>query len=150
MNIIKRERVIPPEPERTVMETFYIASDGKEFRFKSDCELYEKRLEVERHPVFKSHIKTRTFYEDYMAHLYYFRSEDDYEFWCANIGTRFLSTDHWKEGFGPGWYLFYCVDGGDHADSNYLYKLDEYKKDCRQLLDEWLDDVNGKIAECRD
>ncbi len=145
MNIIKRERVIPPEPERTVTDTIYVASDGKEFRFRSDCELYEKRLVVERHPVFKSRIKTRTFYDDYTAYLYYFRSKEDFEFWRDNIGTKFLNTNHWQDGFGPGWYLFYSIDGGDYADSNYLYKLDEYKEDCRRLLDDWIDDVDIEI-----
>lgn len=147
MNTIVREKIIPPEPERIVTETIYVASDGKEFRFKSDCEAHEKRIEIESHPVFKSRVKARTFYEDNMAWLYYFRSGEDYEFWLDNIGTRYLNRDHWKDGFGPGWYLFYSEDGGDYADSHYLYKLEEYEKDCRQLIDEWSAATWGGIKD---
>ena len=146
MNIIKRERVIPPKPEQTVTDTIYVASDGKEFRFKSECEFYEKQLEVQNHPVFKSWIKARVFWDDYAAGLYYIRNEEDYEFWCANIGTQYLNVDHWEDGFGPGWYLFYSVDGGDYADSRYLYKLDEYEREIRHQFDEWHDDVENRIA----
>lgn len=146
MNIIKRERVIPPEPERTVTDTIYVASDGKEFRFKSECEIYEKQLEVQNHPVYKSWIRARTFWDDYAADLYYIRNEEDYEFWCENIGTQYLNVDHWEDGFGPGWYLFYSVDGGDYTDSRYLYKLDEYEREIRHQLDEWHDDVENRIA----
>ena len=146
MNIIKRERVIPPEPERTVTDTIYVASDGKEFRFKSECEIYEKQLEVQNHPVYNAWIKARTFWDDYAANLYYIRNKEDYEVWCENIGIQYLNVDHWEDGFGPGWYLFYSVDGGDYADRRYLYKLDEYEREIRHQFDNWHDDVENRIA----
>lgn len=147
MTVIQRERVIPPKPAHTVTDTIYVASDGKEFRFRSDCERYEKRLMVESHPVFKSGISARTFYDDIYADLYFIRSEEDYQFFVHNIGTVYLSHESWQDGAGPGWYLFYMEDGGDYADTHYFYKLEEYEKYFRDMLDEWSSDIHERISD---
>ena len=143
MEVVKRERVIP---ECVATYTVYVASDGTEYWTESECEAHEKMLEVHNHPVYKSRIRYRTFYDDYSAELYYLRSEEDFEFWAANIGTKFLEVNQWEEGHGPGWYLFCSVEGGDYADSNYLYKLEEYEKFFREMIDSWSQGVQEEIA----
>lgn len=151
MKKIQKEKVIPPQPEKKIIETVYVASDGKEFRFLSECARYEKQLEVQNHPVFKSKIAgVDTFFDGYSAALYYLRSQEDYEFLCAHTEMRFLEANHWEDGFGPGWYLFYTIDGGDYADDHYLYKLDEYERCIKRQLELWHARIQGKIAEHRE
>ena len=146
MEVLYREETIPPQPEKKITKTVYVASDGKEFLFKSDCELHEKQLKIESHPVFLSRKEVRTFWEDYHATLYYLGSQSDYEFWISNIGTPFLQINNWRDGYGPGWYMFYTIDGGDYADDRYLYKLDEYMKEIQAQLDEWSSEIKNKIS----
>ena len=148
MNIVKREKIIPPQPEKTVEETVYIACDGKEFYSESTCKLYEDTISTKSHPVYKSHIEVHTFFEEHTAHLYYLRSEDDYQFLVSKIiGTRYLNIDQWNYTRKPGWYLYIWTDGGDYADSHDLYLLEEYEKECRDLLREWISTIDEKINE---
>ncbi len=147
MKVIQIEEVIPPQPEKKVTRSYYVASDGKEFLFKSGCELYEKQLEVKNHPVFKSCIGVHTFWDDDLAKLYYFRDQEDYEFWSDNIGVLYFDVNHWENDFGPGWYLFYTIDGGDWEDSHYLYKLDEYERGIKNDLEHWHTEIVNKIAK---
>lgn len=146
MQIVEKEKIIPPQPEKVVKQTVYIASDGKEFSFKSDCELHERNLEIKNHPVFASCITgVRTFGDDYGATLYYLGSQEDYKFWFKHSGAYHLVVNQWDEGYGRGWYLFYTVDGGDHQDDHYLYKLDEYYRGIKQELEDWYDDIERKL-----
>lgn len=146
MEVIYRETTIPPQPEKKITRTVYVASDGKEFLFKSDCELHEKQLEIQSHPVFLSRREARTFWDEYGASLYCLSSQSDYEFWISNIGTPHLRRNHWQEGYGPGWYIFYTIDGGDSDDYRYLFKLDEYINGIHDQVDEWLSEIENKIS----
>ena len=146
MKVVEREKIIPAQPERVVTQTVYVASDGREFYFESDCEQYERDLEIKKHPVFASCITgVRTFGDDYGATLYYLGSQEDYDFWFKHAGAYYLNVNQWNDGCGNGWYLFYSVDGGDYADSHYLYKLDEYYRGIRHELKEWYDDIHRKL-----
>ena len=147
MEVLYREETIPPQPEKKITKTVYVASDGKEFWFKSDCEMYEKILEIQKHPVFASCITgVRTFDDEYGATLYYLGSQEDYAFWLAHAGAYHLCVNQWDEGYGCGWYLYYSVDGGDYADDQYLYKLDEYINKIQDQLDEWRSEIENKIS----
>lgn len=146
MEVVEKKRIIPPQPEKVIDETVYVALDGKEFSFKSDCILYEKKLKIEQHPVFKNRIMGfRTFDDEYFMTLYYIGSQDDYDFWNANIGAYHLVVNNWNDGCGPGWYLFYTVDGGDYSDSHYLYKFEKYYNDIKDDLDLWFKKVSCEI-----
>lgn len=146
MQVVEREKIIPPKPEIVIKQTVYIASDGREFINEVDCKRYERDLEVKKHPVFASCITgVRTFYDDYNATLYYFGSQQDYEFWLAHAGAYYLVVNQWNEGYGCGWYLFYSVDGGDYHDSDYLYKLDEYYRGINRELEEWRNGIMCKL-----
>ena len=148
MQVVEREKAIPPQPEKVVKQTVYVASDGKEFFFESDCELYKRNLEIKNHPVFASCITgVRTFGDDYGATLYYLGSQEDYKFWLAHSGAYHLVVNQWNDGCGRGWYLYYSVDGGDYQDDHYLYKLDEYFYEIRHELEYWYADIKNKLPD---
>ena len=142
MTIIQKEETIP---ERKVTRTTYVASDGKEFMFRSDCEVYEKRLAIDSHPVFSTSIAARTYPDDYSARLYNIRSKEDYDFFIAHVGIYSWSVNQWGD-FGPGWYLCYSVDGGDYADYNYLYNYKAYKDMLLEEYAEWMRETDNIIG----
>ena len=148
MIVVEREKIIPPQPERIVRKTVYIASDGEEFSSECDCERYERNLEIKKHPVFSSCVTgVETFFENYCATLYYLGSQEDYKFWLKNMGVVNFVVNQWNDGYGKGWYLFYSVDGGDHSDVHYLYNLREYWYMIKRELDNWYNDIKHKLPD---
>ena len=112
-------------PEHTVESVVYVAQDGKEFVWQSECERYEERLKVLSHPVMVSRVD-----DIYLpgsgsnASLYHFTSDDDYKFFIHHCGQ--CCTDYGE--YGPGWYLYYETSDGDY-DDQWLLHLDTYIKE---------------------
>ena len=129
MKVVEKEVQVPA---RTYTEKKYVATDGREFIFESDCLRYEKQLEIESHPIYKTAIKNaETFYENYRATLYYISSRENYDFFKETQGIDVEKEYYFNSDFnkcGPGWYLCHIEDGGDYPDDTYLWNYDAYEK----------------------
>lgn len=130
------------EYDRDVVD--YIASDGKVFMDQDACLMYEKRLEIESHPVFRSRREITLWPDDKYAALYYLRSEEDHN-WLKQhcLCEKSIQDDFAK--FGPGFYIAVNVDGGDSSDvyrlhhANYYIhilelELDNFQNDLKDLM----------------
>ena len=150
MKIIEKERSVPAW---TYIETMYIASDGKEFTSKDACLRYEKQLEIESHPIYKSSIKdVYTFEDEHYVTLYYISNQEYYEYFKETQGiknNRHFDSDFEK--YGAGWYLFYTVDGGCtiNGDDFFLYNYDAYEKDIEARWSEYKEDIRLKMKQKR-
>lgn len=133
-------------PAKTYTKSKYIAEDGTEFDFKDACLRYEARLRVENHPVFKSRIKeVWTCGYEYSASLFYISSDDDFDFLKENMSRGDWHSDYTT--YGAGWYIYYCVDGGDYADDLYLYNYLNYEEEMERDFFAWKSDMRKYIGE---
>ena len=139
-----------PAQERT--ETVYVAFDGKEFNSKKACEYYEFKEKINSHFIYQTEISSSEFYESQVGSLFYLRNEGDYNFLLEskgikkNYGCGYCLTANFNV-FGPGWYLFYYEDGGDGADSYYIYNYQHYMEESKKDLKEYEEGNYAKIME---
>lgn len=135
MKVVEKECHVPA---RTYIDKKYVASDGKEFIFESDCLKYEECLAIESHPIYTTAIKdAETFWDSYRATLYYFSSKEDYDFFKKTQGIDVEKEYYFDSNFnkyGAGWYLYHIEDGGDYPDYKYLRNYDAYEK---MIESEW-------------
>lgn len=131
MKIITEEKTIPA---KTYTETKYIASDGREFSNEKSCLDHEQYLEIMSHPVYTTRVATTTLYDDDFAMLYYFSSEEDYEFFIATGAGSYKDSDFEK--YGAGWYLVYDIDGDYHTYTHIL-NYDNYVKEHEAEFENW-------------
>jgi hypothetical protein len=148
--MVKNMKVVEKEcyvPARTYIDKKYVASDGKEFIFESDCLKHEKRLEIESHPIYTSAIRhVWLFEEGYGATLYYLSNQEDYEFFIETQGfdkKYYFHSDFDK--YGAGWYLYWYEDGGDYPDDHYLKNYDAYEKQMDSDWEEYKADMRSKM-----
>lgn len=144
MQVIEKECHVPA---RTYIDKKYVASDGKEFIFESDCLKYEKQLEIEKHPVYTSAIRRVCLFEEgYGATLYYLSSQEDYEFFIETQGfdKKYYFQSDFDE-YGAGWYLYWCEDGGDYPDDHYLKNYDAYEKQIESDWEEYKSDMRSRM-----
>ena len=138
MKVVEKECHVPA---RTYIDKKYVASDGREFIFESDCLRYEKQLEIERHPIYATAIKdAETFYDSYRATLYYISSKEDYDFFKETQGIDVEKEYYFDSNFNKysaGWYLYHIEDGGDYPDYKYLWNYDAYEKMIESELEEY-------------
>ena len=145
MKIIAKEHHIP---ESTYLIKIYIASDGKEFASEDACLRHEKRLEIENHPIYITAIKgAYSFEEGYGATLYYFSSNEDYEYFKETQGIDIYHFDSDFDEYGVGWYIYWCEDGGDYPDDYYLKNYDAYENDIESRWNEYKQDMRYKIEQ---
>ena len=130
-------------PEHTVESVVYVAQDGKEFVWQSECERYEERLKVLSHPVFASRVDGICVPDLRCdASLYHFTSDDDYKFFIQHRGP--CDTDYGEH--GPGWYLNYEIIDGDY-DDQWLLHLDTYIKELEDEVKAFVHRVKNAIEE---
>jgi hypothetical protein len=146
MKIVTEEKIIP---EHKVTTTKYIASDGKEFSTEDACLVYEGRIEINNHPVFKNCITDiLTFDNEHRCNLYYLSNKDDYEFLVKNLG--FTHTDVVNSEFddyGKGWYLYWNESCSYYADHHYIRNYNVYVKEIESELKEWKENIEEKIEQ---
>ena len=131
MKIITEEKTIPA---KTYTDTKYIASDGMEFRDEKSCLAHERYLEIIKHPVFATCFETTRFDDDF-AKLYYFSSEEDYDFFIANYSV--IHKVHGEfEKYGTGWYLVYDIDT-DYYTYTHIINYDNYLKELEEEFETW-------------
>lgn len=146
MKVVEKECHVPA---RTYIDKKYIASDGKEFSFESDCLRYEEQLAIGSHPIYATAIKNaETFYDSYRATLYYISSKEDYDFFKKTQGIDVEKEYYFDSNFneyGAGWYLCHIEDGGDYPDNTYLWNYDAYEKMIESELEEYKSRMRGLI-----
>lgn len=74
--------------------------------------------------------------------MYHITSKEDLEFLKDAENIWGWNTDFDK--YGPGWYIYYCEDGGDYMDSYYLYNYIEYEKRMEDELRKWKAGIREK------
>lgn len=145
MRVVEKECHVPA---RTYIDKRYVASDGKEFIFESDCLKYEKQLEIKNHPIYKTAIKRVWLFEEgYGATLYYLSSKEDYEFFIETQG--FCKKHHFESDFdeyGVGWYIYWCEDGGDCPDNHYLKNYEVYERRIETDWEEYKSDMRSRMG----
>ena len=145
MKVVEKECHVPA---RTYIDKKYVASDGKEFIFESDCLRYEKRLEIESHPIYTTAIRRVCLFEEgYGATLYYLSSKEDYEFFIETQGfdRKYYFRSDFDE-YGAGWYIYWCEDGGDYPDDHYLKNYDAYEKRIETDWEEYKYDMRSRMG----
>lgn len=132
MQIVTKEKTVPA---KTYTETKYIASDGREFFDEKSCLNHEQYLEIMSHPVYTTRIATTTLYDGDFATLYYFSSQEDFEFFVAT-GTGVYKDTTDFEKYGAGWYLVYDIDSDYHTYTHIL-NYDNYVKEYETEFENW-------------
>ena len=132
-------------PATEYTKKVYVADDGTEFDTKKGCEFYETNYKTKQHPAIKTRIEgLNTWDDEYQATLYYISCDEDYEF----IRNKWLYSSHTISDYytyGPGWYLFYSIDGGDGPDFHYWHNLEQYMKDATDALKIWKKKIRDVI-----
>lgn len=134
-------------PARTITETWYIASDGREFLSPSACEEWERWLELQEQPVFKTCVRDVWTLDEEAAILYNIRNAEDYQTLISTFSDREkrnLSDDYIKH--GPGWYIYFRIDGGDGPDFHHLWQYDTYVKEHEDNFNRWKTEMASKMA----
>lgn len=134
-------------PAKTITETWYIASDGREFLSQSACQDWERWLETKKKPVFQTCITDVWTLDDEAAVLYNIRSAEDYQDLMSTFSDRQkrnFSDDYVKH--GPGWYIYFSIDGGDGPDFYHLWNYDAYLKEHEDNFNRWKNDMASKMA----
>ena len=145
MTIVSEEIYIP---EKRYIQNKYVAEDGTQFNGEQECLKYEEQLKNQEHPVIKSCIYNINIYDiSYNGVLYYFSSEDDYDFLIKHLGLINTTYSCFKSDFlkyGIGWYL-YWEEIGEYMDYRYLMNFDAYVENLEADLKEWKEDIQRRI-----
>lgn len=137
-------------PEHEVTERWYIASDGREFLSEKQCKKWEKWLSLQEEYVFKTCVTDVHTRDDEAAILYHIRDAVDYQILMSSFTESQkvqLSHDRQWENYGPGWYMYFTVDGGDGPDLYYLWNWNNYLKETEEEFNKWKDELNEKMRE---
>lgn len=146
MKVVEKEYRIPA---KTYIDKTYIALDGKEFRSENDCLRHEKQLAIESHPIYTTSIKNVYLFEEgYMATLYYLSSKEDYEFFIEtqDFNREYYFNSDFDE-YGAGWYIYWCEDGGDYPDENFLKNYDVYERQTESDWEKYKSYMRSRMSE---
>jgi hypothetical protein len=118
MKELEKERIIPAQ---TIIEKVFVAEDGKEFRYASDCELYELDLLASKIP------------HEVAGGLDWYFLKDKEDFILLSKSKLLDSVYHFdKEGFLPNeWYVF----KDDNNGYGRYFPLSEEIKKINEILD---------------
>lgn len=144
MQIVTEEKTIPA---KTYKETKYIASDGREFFDEKSCLNHEQYLEIMNHPVYATRIATTTLYDGDFAMLYYFSSQEDFDFFVATGAGIYKDTTDFEK-YGPGWYLVHDI-GSDYHTYTHIFNYDNYVKEYEIEFENWKRNNAEKMQHLR-
>lgn len=120
--------------------TTYIASDGKEFERRNECEVYEKNLPLKGQKVIDTAVKELyDFYNEYPMILYNIENEDD---WNLLVERVWLYHQTEKEYPGPGKYFAVQTPCGDYPDEFLIEEYDKYMYDIRHYYESIYDELD--------
>lgn len=111
----------------------YIASDGKEFERRNECEIYESKLPLKGHKVIDTAVKDlHDFFNEYPMILYNIENEDD---WNLLVERVWMYHQTEKEYPGPGKYFAVQTPCGDYPDEFLIEEYDKYTYDIRHYYE---------------
>jgi len=129
----------------------WVAIDGREFAFKSDCEKHEKSLENEEKKKKFDAIESKTFMRedgDVCYNWYFVKNQDDVDVLFRNFGFNNGYDDNYVNNRNVGrtldntksniiktWVRFEYEDGGDYRGDRSLYTSDYDKSNAKEELD---------------
>lgn len=117
----------------------YIASDGKEFVHRNECETYEANLPLKGYKVVDTAVKNLyDFFNEYPMILYNIENEDD---WNLLVERVWMYHQTEKEYPGPGKYFAIQTPCGDHPDEFLIEEYDKYTYDMRHYYETVYDDL---------
>ena len=134
-------------PEKIITEKWYIAPDGREFLSESACKDWEHWLKIQEESVFKTCVKDVRTLDDEAAILYNIRNNEDHQILMSKFSDREkrnFSDEYIK--YGPGWYIYFSIDGGDGPDFHYLYHYDSYVREHEDNLAHWKHGMESRMA----
>lgn len=133
MKIETRTRTIPA---KTVTETVYVAYDGAEFNNKYSCLNHETELPIKNSPVIKNRIESAWSLDGYNAEMYYIQDKKDIEaiYSFKKITPNTIDSNY--DAYGPGWYIFYEMDGDGYNTylENYEAQVKEYQLSLKSII----------------
>ena len=132
---IKTETIQVPKKVIT-----YIASDGKEFERRNECETYEANLPLKGYKVVDTAVKDLyDFFNEYPMILYNIENEDD---WNLLVERVWMYHQTEKEYPGPGKYFAIQTPCGDYPDEFLIEEYDKYMYDIRHYYKTVYDELD--------
>ena len=137
-------RVERKEIQKTVMEKVYIASDGKEFYSRRECQYYEQKLGYKGIKVCETAVDDLNDFDgEHEGVLYNIENEND---WKVLVERVWFDNQIPEKYPGPGHYLAFYCDGGD-SDGHYVIEnAEEYLSTLRHNLNEYESLIYNEIA----
>lgn len=130
--------------QRTVIEKVYIASNGKEFSSRGECERYEQKLGYKGIKVYETAIDgLNDFDGEREGVLYNIENEDDWDILTERV---WFNRQVPAEFPGPGHYLVFRCDGGDYDDTYVIENAEEYLITLHHDLNEYESLIYNEIA----
>lgn len=144
MRVETRETIIPAQ---TKTLTVYVAHDGREFFDPNLCAAYENTLEFMKSYVFRTRVENVQTLDEETAILYNIRNNEDHIVLLSSFSDQQLRHfyDEYAT-YGPGWYIYSVIDGGDGPDFHNLRNYDAYVKELEDELTNWKDEIQSKIT----
>ena len=85
--------------------------------------------------------------DDEAAILYKIRNNEDHQVLMSTFSDRQkrnFSDEYMK--YGPGWYIYFSIDGGDGPDFYHLWQYDAYLKEHENDFNRWKEEMASKMA----
>ena len=109
-------------PSSEIERDVYVAFDGKEFSYASDCYKHELDLKIKE----IKQVEISCLYPGYST-FYFIDSEENLEFLCFNFGNNQRKTSGGVSLKVGDWVSFYYDYNPNGADDYWITTLDEIK-----------------------
>lgn len=137
------------EIKRIVSDVKYVAFDGTQFSYESDCKKYEKE-HISLKKVYNSEIKHVSIFNDNYnfseyKNMYYFSNEDDYFYFLNKnkIEKPYKNFDT----FSPGWFIVVYEWISTIGNVWTFLDYEKYKTQQKKELDEWINKTDSLIFD---
>lgn len=106
--------------EKIIQTVVYMTSDGKEFKDKTRAEKHEDEITTAHREIETKSIDS--YLEERYLLCYNIQNEEDFHY----LVVKLWKHHYWGDFKGPGWYIVFRYDGGDHDDGFEVIKVDNY------------------------
>ena len=111
-------------------EYVYIADDGTEFNYRSDCETYEYKLSCGKRDIPCHTVES---IEEEPTSIYLIKDQDDFD-WLKKV--EWAHCDVEGKFSLPGWYVADFHNGGDGRDWYIVEYMEDYVNRYQKILDD--------------
>lgn len=127
-----------PDGEETIDKVVYVAEDGKEFKWKSECVSHDQELIRKK---LLDGIVTKAFDSDLLStwgNMYLCKNLKDLS--SIELYYHIKHYEHYDNCKFPQWFIISFHDGGDYADYYSIDSEEFIKSECRELLNQFRKD----------